>query len=460
MTSYEQAQAHRLRVMSGRDPNERHRAATPLELLYDLTFVVAFGVAAEQFAHLLAEGHFAAALTAFVLAIFAICWAWINFSWFASAYDTDDWAFRLATMVQMVGVIILALGLPQVFHSVDEGRPVDNSVTVAGYVVMRVAMLFLWLRAARQDPPRRRACQTYAVTIGVAQLGWVLLLIVADSTVGEFFAWGALLLVIELAGPVVAERRKGGTPWHAHHIAERYGLLTIITLGEGVIGTVASLGAVVESQGWTLDAALVAVAGTGLTFGLWWMYFTVPSAEVLHVHRERLFPWGYGHMLIFGSIAATGAGLHVAAYYIGHEAHIGATATVLTVAIPPRGVHAHALRAVHVPGPRRRSIPHRPARRDRSAARASRNACHYWCADGGLPRRAHARAPRARHRLRDTRIPTHGHRSPAHPRPRTASHWIDSVLRELDKFAPSRERCRTGRSSDTREHGVCGSRAR
>ena len=334
MTTYEQSRAHRLRVMSGRDPNERHRAATPLELLYDLTFVVAFGVAGEQFAHLLAEGHFAAGLAAFGLANFAICWAWINFSWFASAYDTDDWAFRLATMVQMVGVIILSLGLPQVFRSIDEGRPVDNSVTVAGYVVMRVAMVFLWLRAARQDPPRRRACQTYAVTIGVAQIGWVLLLIVADSTVGEFFTWGALLLVIEMAGPVVAERRKGGTPWHAHHIAERYGLLTIITLGEGVIGTVASLGAVVESQGWTLDAALVAVAGTGLTFGLWWMYFTVPSAEVLHMHRERAFPWGYGHILIFGSIAATGAGLHVAAYYIGHEAHIDATATVLTVAVP------------------------------------------------------------------------------------------------------------------------------
>ena len=187
------------------------------------------------------------------MAIFAICWAWINFSWFASAYDTDDWAFRLATMVQMVGVIILSLGLPQVFRSIDEGRPVDNSVTVAGYVVMRVAMVFLWLRAARQDPRRRRACQTYAVTIGVAQIGWVLLLILADSTVGEFFTWGALLLVIEMAGPVIAERRKGGTPWHAHHIAERYGLLTIITLGEGVIGTVASLGAVVDSQGgpWT-----------------------------------------------------------------------------------------------------------------------------------------------------------------------------------------------------------------
>ena len=334
MTISEQTRAHRLRVMSGRDPDELHRAATPLELLYDLTFVVAFGVASEQSAHLLAEGHGAAGLTAFALAVFSICWAWINFSWFASAYDTDDWAFRLATMVQMVGVIILALGLPQVFHAIDQGQPVDNSVTVAGYVVMRVAMVFLWLRAARQDPPRRRACQTYALTIGVAQVGWVLLLILAESTVGEFFTWGSLLLLIEMAGPVIAERGKGGTPWHAHHLAERYALLTIITLGEGVIGTVASLSAVVESRGWSLDAALVAVAGTGLTFGLWWMYFTVPSAEVLHAHRERVFPWSYGHILIFGSIAATGAGLHVAAAYIGDDAHIGATATVLTVAVP------------------------------------------------------------------------------------------------------------------------------
>ncbi len=63
MTSTVQSRAHRLRLMSGRDPYEEHRAATPLELLYDLTFVVAFGVAGEQFAHLLAEGHFAAGLS-------------------------------------------------------------------------------------------------------------------------------------------------------------------------------------------------------------------------------------------------------------------------------------------------------------------------------------------------------------------------------------------------------------
>jgi low temperature requirement protein LtrA len=345
MTSSETSRAHRLRIMSGRDPYEQHRVATPLELLYDLTFAVAFGVAGEQFAHLVEEAHFAAGLIGFGFAIFAVCWCWINYSWFASAYDTDDWAFRVATMVQMVGVIILALGLPPVFHSIDAGHTIDNSVTVAGYVVMRLSMIFLWLRAARQDPPRRRACQTYAVTISVAQLGWIALLL-AHTTVGVFIARGAVLILIEMVGPVIAERGKGGTPWHAHHIAERYGLLAIITLGETVIGTVASLGAVVEAQGWSLDAALIAVAGTGLTFGLWWMYFTVPAGEVLQVHRERAFPWGYGHMFIFGSIAATGAGLHVAASYISHEAHIGATATVITVAVPV-GVFAFALFALY-----------------------------------------------------------------------------------------------------------------
>ena len=124
--------------MSGRDPDEAHRVATPLELLFDLTFVVAFGVAAAELAHLLVEGHVVAGLLSFVFVMFAVCWAWVNFSWFASAYDTDDWAYRLLVMAQMVGVIILALGIPPVFASVDKGEHVDNRLMIAGYVVMRI----------------------------------------------------------------------------------------------------------------------------------------------------------------------------------------------------------------------------------------------------------------------------------------------------------------------------------
>jgi low temperature requirement protein LtrA len=327
--------AHRRARMSGRDPGESHRTATPLELLFDLTFVVAFGIAADELAHFLAEDHVKAGLLGFGFATFAITWAWINFSWFASAYDTDDWVYRLTTMVQMVGVIVLALGLPDVFESIDEGGAIDNRVMVAGYVVMRVAMVFQWGRAARQDPDRRAACVTYIKAILIAQAGWVALLI-ANASLAVTIVCVVLLTLVEFAGPWIAETRKGGTPWHAHHIAERYGLLVIIALGEGVIGTIASLSAVVgpEGPGWSVDAAALAVAGIGLTFGMWWIYFVIPSAEALHARRERSFGWGYGHIPLIGAVVATGGGLHVAAYYLEEESVLGASATVLTVVIP------------------------------------------------------------------------------------------------------------------------------
>jgi low temperature requirement protein LtrA len=325
---------HRRTRMGGRDPHETHRAATPLELLFDLTFVVAFGIAADELAHLVTEGHVGAGLTGFLFATFAISWAWINFTWFASAYDTDDWVFRLATMVQMLGVLVLALGLPAMFESVDEGAVVDNAVMVAGYVVMRVAMVFQWLRAARQDPARRRACLTYATAISVAQIGWIALLLARTSVLATFL-WAAVLVLVELAGPVIADRRRtDGTPWHPHHVAERYGLLVIIALGEAVLGTTVAISAIVEGAGWTTDVVLLGLAGTALTFGLWWVYFVFPSGELLARHRERSFGWGYGHIVLFGALVAVGAGLHVAAFYLEEHSVLGVPGTVAAVAVP------------------------------------------------------------------------------------------------------------------------------
>ncbi len=332
--------------MSGRDPHEPHRAATPLELLFDLTFVIAFGVAGSQFAHSLASGHVESGLISFTFATFSVCWAWINFSWFASAYDTDDWVYRLTTMLQMVGVLVLALGIPQVFSSLDSGAHVDNRVLVAGYVVMRVAMVIQWLRAAAQDPGRKSACLTYAATVTVAQVGWIAIA-VCDTSVGVTFLMFALMVAIEVSGPLIAEKRKGGTPWHAHHIAERNGLLTIIALGEGVVGTVASLSAVVAEHGWTADAALIAVAGTGLTFGMWWVYFVVPAADLLHAHRDRSFGYGYLHIAVFGSIVATGAGLHASADFIQHHSAMSPVGTVLAVASPV-GVYIGAVYGTYI----------------------------------------------------------------------------------------------------------------
>jgi low temperature requirement protein LtrA len=324
---------HRPRRMIGRDPQQSHRAATPLELLYDLTFVVAFSQAGAQAAHLLELGHFAAAIGGFSIAVFAVTWAWINYSWLASAFDNDDVFFRIATFVQMVGVIILALGLPPLFHSIDEGHHLDNVLAVTGYVIMRVAAIALWLRAARHDPAHRRTALTYAALVGLVQVGWVVLIFV-DPPLAVAMALFSALAIAEMLVPVVAERRGGSTPWHPHHIAERYGLLTIITLGEVILGTVLSVSAVVEAEGWSIGAGVVAFGGTALAFGMWWIYYMMPSGEVLALRRERSFPWGYGHIVLFAGVAGTGAGLHVAATAMRHDAHIDAVAALLTIVIP------------------------------------------------------------------------------------------------------------------------------
>jgi low temperature requirement protein LtrA len=161
-----------------------------------------------------------------------------------------------------------------------------------------------------------------------------------------FFLIAVALFACEIAGPVIAERRSTGTPWNAHHIAERYGLLAIITLGEGVFGTVAAVTALVQQQGWSAEAVLIVVAGIGLTFGLWWNYFLVPSGDVLERFRGRAFPWGYSHVVIFGAIAATGAGLHIAAYVIEGRSGIGTVGAVLAVGVPVL-IFSVALFALH-----------------------------------------------------------------------------------------------------------------
>jgi low temperature requirement protein LtrA len=327
---------HGLTRMNGRDPNETHRSATPLELLYDLTFVVAFGLAADQLAHMLADAHIWEGIGGFIFAMFAICWAWTNFSWFASAFDTNDWLYRIMTMVQMVGVLVLALGLQPMFQSllsVEAGDSLDNRIMVAGYVIMRVAMVAQWLRAISQAPKHRRAALAQASFIFVAQLGWVALA-VSDPSLATVLAVFPVLILLELAGPVLVEKRHGGTPWHAHHLAERYGLLTIIALGEGVFGTAASVSALVEREGWSTEAIVVILAGVGLTFGLWWNYFITPSAQILARHRSRAVVWGYSHIITYASIAATGAGLHVASYTIEGTSRIGTLGAVTAVAVP------------------------------------------------------------------------------------------------------------------------------
>ena len=154
--------------MTARAPHESHRVATPLELFFDLVFVVAIARAAAGLHHAIAADHAAVGVAGVVMVFFAIWWAWMNFTWFASAYDCDDVPYRLATFVQITGALIFASGVAGMFEDL---RP--NIATVGGYVVMRLALVAQWLRAARSDPGHRRTALRYAVGVSLVQAAWV-----------------------------------------------------------------------------------------------------------------------------------------------------------------------------------------------------------------------------------------------------------------------------------------------
>lgn len=307
--------------MPSRDTAEPHRASTPLELLFDLSFVVAVARAASLLHHAVAEGDAGSAVVSYVLVFFSIWWAWMNFTWFASAYDNDDVVYRLLTLVQITGVLILAAGVPRAFtHR-------DFDIVFLGYVVMRSGLVSLWLRAARFDPPRRGTAHRFAIGETACLVGW------AAVALAGWPVWGFVLLgFAELAVPVWAEAAEK-TPWHPEHIAERYGLFTIIVLGESILAS--SVAFQVAVDGHTGDTALVLTAiGALLTvFSMWWLYFAKPAAESLVSNRVG-FLWGYGHYVVFASAAAVGAGVAVVVDSVLHQAHVSDTGAAAAFTIP------------------------------------------------------------------------------------------------------------------------------
>jgi low temperature requirement protein LtrA len=247
----------------------------------------------------------------------------MNFTWFASAYDTDDISYRLTTMVQIAGALVFAAGVPRAL----EER--DFAVTTLGYVIMRLAMVTQWLRAAHDDPERRRGCLRFAAGVTVVQAGWVARLALPQ---GWDMAAFAVLALADLAVPVWAELG-ARTTWHPGHIAERYGLFTIIVLGESVLAATLAVQSALDEQ--TVLAALAAtvMGGTLTVFSMWWLYFSKPPVTFLTSLRAG-FRWGYGHYVIFGSAAAVGAGLAVAVDSITGAAHVGPTAAAATFTVP------------------------------------------------------------------------------------------------------------------------------
>ncbi|MFC8173214.1 low temperature requirement protein A [Streptomyces sp. NPDC057242] len=311
--------------LTARSREEAHRAATPLELFFDLCFVVAVAQAGAELVHAVAGGHAGSGIANYAMVFFAIWWAWMNFSWFASAYDNDDVLYRVVTLVQIAGVLILAAGVSRAFEEHD------FLVVYLGYLVMRLALAFQWTRAAHHatDPAERTMCHRYAGGVLLCQVGWLGLLLAPEPA----RAWVFLVMALaELSVPLYAER-DAPSAWHAHHIAERYGLFTIIVLGETVAAaTVAVKSGVVEND--ALDELLpIAAGGLLLVFAAWWIYFVVPAHDRLTSSRQA-FLWGYGHYVILMSAAAIGAGLEIAVEQAVGEAHVSTLSASAAVTIP------------------------------------------------------------------------------------------------------------------------------
>ncbi|MBN0048356.1 low temperature requirement protein A [Streptomyces actuosus] len=313
-----------LRKLTARGRDESHRVASPLELFFDLCFVVAIAQAGVQLVHALAEGHAGEGILDYAMVFFAIWWAWMNFSWFASAYDNDDALYRVVTLVQIAGVLVLAAGVSRAF---DEH---DFLVVWLGYVIMRLAMAGQWLRVARSARAAERALALrYAGGVLLCQVGWLGLVLLPEPARPWLFLG---LAIAELCVPLYAEKDYS-TSWHPHHIAERYGLFTIIVLGESVAAATIAVKSAVDEHDALGQLMPIAAGGLLIVFSAWWIYFVVPIHGHLRSNKQA-FLWGYGHYLVFASAAAIGAGLEVAVEQTVGTAHISTMAASAAVTLP------------------------------------------------------------------------------------------------------------------------------
>ncbi|WP_037821386.1 low temperature requirement protein A [Streptomyces sp. NRRL S-146] len=313
-----------LRKLRARGRDEAHRTASPLELFFDLCFVVAVAQAGIELVHSVAEGHAGQGILDYAMVFFALWWAWMNFTWFASAYDNDDVLYRVVTLVQIAGVLVLAAGVSRAFGEHD------YLVVWLGYAIMRVAMSAQWLRAARAaEGPERTTALRYAGGVLACQVGWLGLLFLPE---GARPWWFLVMALLEMCVPPFAERGHT-TSWHPRHIAERYGLFTIIVLGETIAAATVAVKSGIDENDALGELLPIAAGGLLIIFAAWWIYFVVPIHGHLRSNRQA-FLWGYGHYLVLASAAAIGAGLEVAVEETVGKAHISTLAASAAVTLP------------------------------------------------------------------------------------------------------------------------------
>jgi len=259
---------HHLRIHAGRRDGA---TVTPLELFFDLVFVLAL----TRCSALMGSEHLWRNVAQGLLVLAVLWWAWVGYAWLTSLVDPDEWLPRLVLFVAMAGMLVMAICVPHAFD--------DQAFALAfagAYAVVRIAHIFLFAIAAEDDPQLARS--VFALAVGMV-IGVSLIAVAAfcDGWV-QGLLW-LLALAIDMGGPFVF----GSEGWHIEpaHFAERHGLIVIIALGESIV----SLGAGAGDQ---LDGGMLATAvlGVFLAAASWWSYFDVGS--VLAARRLVEMPPG------------------------------------------------------------------------------------------------------------------------------------------------------------------------
>jgi low temperature requirement protein LtrA len=300
----------RLRTLGAGQQDDRR--ATWLELFFDLVFVAAVG----QLANSLAAEPTTARFFEFVALFAPVWWAWTGFTFYANRFDTDDLPYRLLTLVGMFSIAALATTVPGAFAGAKIGFPL-------AYVGARVVLLVLYARAARHVPEARKLARMFLTAFGAAVAIWLASL--AFPRPWNYVLWGCAL-AIELAIPFFTWRQIRDAPIHPRHIPERFGLLTLIVLGESVLGVV--LG--VERVSWVFGSALTATAGFITAAALWWIYFDFLDESVIGARGiVSGLTFTYMHFFIVVGLAALGAGVKMAILAGGGDHHYDGTAWVL-----------------------------------------------------------------------------------------------------------------------------------
>jgi low temperature requirement protein LtrA len=273
------------------------RRVTWIELFFDLVFVAVV----PQDGAPIGEHYAPAGAARYAFLLFVTWWAWHGYAVYTTRFDARDGIQRATTLLQMVAVIFMAA------NAEDDLASESSAGFAAAYALMRLILVAEYLRASTL-PPARRLAREYASGYGVAAGLWLVSAVVPVPM--RFALWG-LALAVDVGTAVLTSRHATTLPPHAEHLPERFGLFTLILLGESIVAVVKGI----QSQAdWTPAAATPAVAGIGLVFAMWWSYFEGAGAPAdRHVRSRRearwLELWSYAHVPLYVGVAVTGVGI-------------------------------------------------------------------------------------------------------------------------------------------------------